>query len=159
MTHLGHVLHCSLDDSLDIKRATLEICKKANIVLSTFSSCNPQVKTVLFASHCLSLYSGVLCDISCSQLTSLEEAFNNILRHILEASEELPHMNTVAHLDNIFNSLSDRFSRKICESKSSLLHDTFILFYNNAFTPIGHNRYSSHKHQQVYLRKILFVPT
>ena len=30
-----------LDDSDDIKRATLEMCKKANIVLSTFSSCDP----------------------------------------------------------------------------------------------------------------------
>ena len=28
VTHLGHVLHCSLDDSNDIKRATLEMCKK-----------------------------------------------------------------------------------------------------------------------------------
>ena len=32
VTHLGHVLHCSLDASDDIKRATLEMCKKANIV-------------------------------------------------------------------------------------------------------------------------------
>ena len=31
--HLGHVLHCTLDDSDDIKRATLEMCKKANINL------------------------------------------------------------------------------------------------------------------------------
>ena len=28
VTHLGHVLHCSLDDSDDIKRATLECVKK-----------------------------------------------------------------------------------------------------------------------------------
>ena len=33
VTHLGHVLHCSLDDGPDIKRATLETCKKANVVL------------------------------------------------------------------------------------------------------------------------------
>ena len=38
VTHLGHVLHCSLDDGPDIKRATLEMCKKANVVLSTFSA-------------------------------------------------------------------------------------------------------------------------
>ena len=36
VTHLGHVLHCTLDDSEDIKRSTLEMCKKANIVLATF---------------------------------------------------------------------------------------------------------------------------
>ena len=48
VTHLGHVLYCSLDDSDDIKRATLEMCKKANIILSTFSSCDPHVKTHCF---------------------------------------------------------------------------------------------------------------
>ena len=79
VTHLGHVLHCSLDDSEDIKRATLEMCKKP-IILSTFSSCDPQVKTVLFNSHCLSLYGGALWNITCRQLTSLKVAFNNILR-------------------------------------------------------------------------------
>ena len=29
VTHLGHTLHCSLDVSEDIRRAKLEICKKA----------------------------------------------------------------------------------------------------------------------------------
>ena len=83
ITHLGHVLHCNLDDSADnIRRATLEMCKKANIILSTFSSCDPHVKTVLFNSHCLSLFGAALWKISCKQLSSLEVAFNNILRRI-----------------------------------------------------------------------------
>ena len=56
VTHLGYVLHCSLDDSPDIRKATLEMCKKANVVLLLFSSCDPHVKTVFFSSHCLSLY-------------------------------------------------------------------------------------------------------
>ena len=73
VTHLGHVLHYSLDGP-DIKRATLEMCKKANIVLSTSSACDPHVKTVLFSSHCLS-YGGVLWDITCNQIKSLEVAF------------------------------------------------------------------------------------
>ena len=82
VTHLGHVLHCTLDDSVDIKRSTLEMCKKANIVLATFSSCNPYIKTILFNSHCLSLYGAALWNITCKQLNSLEVAFNNILRRI-----------------------------------------------------------------------------
>ena len=73
VTHLGHVIHYSLDDSADIRRATLEMCKKANIVLSTFSSNDPQVKTDIFSSHCLSLYGGVLWDITCSQLSQIFE--------------------------------------------------------------------------------------
>ena len=60
VTHLGHVLHCTLDDTEDIKRSTLEMCKKANIVLATFSSCNPHIKTILFNSHCLSLCGAAL---------------------------------------------------------------------------------------------------
>ena len=35
------------------------MCKKANIVL--FPACDPHVKTVLFSTHYLSLYGGVLC--------------------------------------------------------------------------------------------------
>ena len=49
VTYLGHLLHCSLDDTPDIKRATLEMCKKANFVI--LSTCHPHVKTVLFSSY------------------------------------------------------------------------------------------------------------
>ena len=58
VTHLSHVLHCSLDDSPNIKRATLEICKKANIILSIFSSCDPQFSLPLTAYHCMVVLSG-----------------------------------------------------------------------------------------------------
>ena len=57
-------------------------CVKKPIILSTFSLCDPHVKTVLFNSHCLSLYGGALWNITCRQLTSLEVAFNNNLRWI-----------------------------------------------------------------------------
>ena len=53
------------------------MCKK-DIILSTFSSCDPHVKTVLFNLHCLSLYGGALWDVTCRQLPSLEVAFNTI---------------------------------------------------------------------------------
>ena len=80
VTHLGHVLHCSLDDSNDIKRATLEMCKKPYLyILYTFSSCDPHVKTVCL-THTVSLYGDALWDITCRQLSFLEVAFNNILR-------------------------------------------------------------------------------
>ena len=56
------MLHCSLDDGPDIKRATLEMCKKANVVLS-FSACDPHIKTVLSAPIiccCLVVFFGTL---------------------------------------------------------------------------------------------------
>ncbi len=134
------------DDSEDIKRATLEMCKKANIVLSTFSSCDPQVKTILFSSHCLSLYGGALWDISCSQLNSLEVAFNNILRRIWKLPKNCHTriLHKVAHLESLFNRvlhLTDQFSEKGLKSNSSLISESFMLFYNNVFTPTGSNRY------------------
>ena len=158
ITHLGHVLHYSLDDSEDIKRSTLEMCRKANMVLSTFSICDPHVKTVLVSSHCLSLYGGVLWNVACNQLKSLEIAFNNILRRIwkLPRNSHTGILHKVAHLDSIYNRLillSDRFSRKMCESKSSLLHNTFNLFYTSAFTPVGNNHFNSHKYRKIYFEE------
>ena len=57
------MLHCSLDDGPDIKSATLEICKKANVVLSTctFSACDPHVKTHIV---CRCMHGGVFWDNS-----------------------------------------------------------------------------------------------
>ena len=156
--YLGHVRHCSLDDSEDIKRSTLEMCRKANMVLSTFSICDPHVKTVLLSSHCLSLYGGVLWNVTCNQLKSLEIAFNNILRCIwrLPRNSHTSILHKVARLDSIYNrviKLSDRFSRKMCESKSSLLLNTFNLFYTSAFTPVGNNHYTSHKYRKFYFEE------
>ena len=161
VTHLGHILQCSLDDSKDIRRSTLEMCKKANMVLSMFSICDPHVKTVLLRYHCLSLYGGVLWSISCNQLKSLEVALNNILRCIwkLPRNCHTRILHKIAQMDSIHNrlmKLSDCYSRRMCESKSSLLRDTFTLFYNSAFTPLGNTHYTAHKYR---LKRTSNVPT
>ena len=111
-------------------------------------------------SHCLSLYGGVLWDISCTQLNSLEVAFNNVLRRIwrLPRNCHTRILHKVARLDSVFNRLirlSDRFTRKTCESKSYLLHDSFTLFYTSALTPVGSNRCSAHKHLKLYFEEDL----
>ena len=132
--------------------------KSEHWLLSTFSSCDPHVKRVLFSSHCLSLYGGVLWDIGCTQLKALEIAFNNIIlrciwRLLRNCHTQIGLLHKVACIDSVFNrliSLSDRFSKKICESKSYLLHDIFTLFYASVFTSIGQNHYSVHKHQKMY---------
>ena len=56
VTHLGHILQCSLDDNEDIRKSTLEMCKKANMVLSTFSICDPHVKTTTTLSLLVTLW-------------------------------------------------------------------------------------------------------
>ena len=111
------------------RRATLKICTKKNNVskhCSTkyFSACDPHVKTVLFSSRCLSLYGGVLWNIACNQLKSLEVAFNNILRQIWRLPRNCKYC---IKLHNLTVSLIDLSvcmtvsNRKICELKSYLL--------------------------------------
>ena len=135
------------------------MCRKANILLSIFSLCDPHVKTVLFKSHYISLYGGALWDITCTQLTSLEVAFNNILRWIwsLPINYHTRILHKIAHLDSVFNRLSDHFSIKTSESNFYLLQDSFTLFNTNVFTPVGSNHYCAP--WNCTLRKTLFVLT
>ena len=56
VTHLGHILSSTLDDTEDM-------CRKANYLLQSFAVCDPIVKTKLIASHHLSLYGAILCNI------------------------------------------------------------------------------------------------
>ena len=140
MLHLGHVLHCTLDDSEDIKRSTLEMCKKANIVLA----CNPHIKTILFNSHCLSLYGAALWNITCKQLNSLEVAFNNILRRIWRLPRRCHTriLHKVSHMESLFNRtllLSDRFTTRNCRSKSNFIRESFMRSKSMIFTPTGIN--------------------
>ena len=79
-------------------------------------------------------------------------------------------LHKIVHVDSVFNRvvcLSDHFSRKNCESKLNLLHDSFTLFNyevisTSVFTPVGSNRYCAHKYEKLYsttLRKTLSVQT
>ena len=135
---------CSLLISEDIKRSTLEMCKKANIVLATFSSCNPHIKTILFNSHCLSLYGAALWNITYKQLNSLEVAFNNILRRIWKLPRRCHTriLHKVSHMESLFNRtllLSDRFTTRNCRSKSNFIRESFMRSKSMIFTPTDIN--------------------
>ena len=78
--HLGHILTNDLSDREDIASIKTDLCKKANCLLHIFSSCNPDLKTKLFRSFCLSLYGSALWNASSSELHHLEVTCNNILR-------------------------------------------------------------------------------
>ena len=82
IVHLGHILSQDLSDNEDIVAIKKDMCRKANYMLSVFSSCDRPTKTKLFQSYCLSLYGSSLWKSSCPELASLEVAFNNILRKI-----------------------------------------------------------------------------
>ena len=55
VSHLGHILTFNLRGKNDI-RATKDLNRKSNYILSTFKSVDPSVKCFLVKSFCLSLY-------------------------------------------------------------------------------------------------------
>ena len=71
-SHLGHILHFDLSDTDDILRIQTDMCHRANYLLSTFSTTNPAVKTLLFRTFCLSLYGSSLLSWASPGLHSLE---------------------------------------------------------------------------------------
>ena len=144
MVHLGFRLHYTLSDIEDVKRATLEMCRKANCMLQSFSSCDSTVKTKLFSSHCLSLYGASLWKLDCSQIKSLEVSFNNVLRKIwaLPRRCHTRILHSVACLTSVWNrifSLSSNLVKRASESDSVIVRDVFLHCCNLAYTPIGYN--------------------
>lgn len=144
VVHLGHLLHCSLDDSDDVLRVTKDMCRKANHLLQTFAPCGPLVKTKLVLTHCLSLYGAVLWKLSCKQIKSLEIAFNNILRRIWKLPR---HCHTrILHLtagtESLFNKIVIMFTKFVSKSlisDSLMIRHTFSVSSRSVFTPIGYN--------------------
>ena len=119
-----------------------------------FPHCTPDGKTVLFQSHCLSLYGAALWNIKCKQLKSLEIAFNNILRTIwwLPRKCHTSILHSVARLDSIYNRtarLSDRLNSNACNSKHLLIRDTFSASSRLAYTPSGSNHLNDHSNYEV----------
>jgi hypothetical protein len=108
VTHLGHILTSTLDDSEDIARVLKDLIRKAISVLCTFHRVDPFVKTFLIKSYilpvslrCLHLVSG------CKTNRQLEIGFNKILRKIwhLPRNSHSGIAHCVAHMDTIKNVL------------------------------------------------------
>ena len=64
VSHLGHILTFNLHDKDDIIRATKDLNRKANYILSSFKCVDPSLKSFLLKSFCLSLYGCVLWSLS-----------------------------------------------------------------------------------------------
>ena len=79
--HLGHHLSYNLSDE-DINRKCHDFLKKANILLVNFKFCSPSTLTCLFRSFCLSLYECALWRIDFKSISTIEIAFNKVLRRI-----------------------------------------------------------------------------
>ena len=144
ITHLGHVLHYSLDDREDIKRSMLEMCRKANMVLSTFSICDPHVKIVLTACHCTVAFSGMSCAISSNPWRLHLIIFSGVYgssHGTLTPAFCMKLHNWTAFTTDSSSCLTA--SHKKCTSQSPVCFTTPIY---QCVHPVGNNHYTSHKY-------------
>ena len=82
ITHFGHTLSYNLCDRDDINKATKDLNRKANYILSTFKCAYLSIKSFLLKSFCLSLYGSVLWLASSPDIKIIELAMNHHLRRI-----------------------------------------------------------------------------
>ena len=105
VTHLGHLLHYNLNDSLDIQHKLREMVKKANCVFASFPRVGPAILTRLFQSYCLSLHGSALWALSRSGLQAIEIGFNKCLRRIwnLPSHSHTRIVHLIARLHSLYN--------------------------------------------------------
>ncbi len=144
MTHLGHVLHHSLSDHLDITPKSRDMIRKANYLISTFHGVDPCILTHLFCAYCLSLYGASIWNLSCKSMHSLEVAFNNILRKIwhLPRNAHTDIVHATAQLQSLYNVVYSRSSSlAICafRSPSSLVNSISYESSSLSYTFTGFN--------------------
>ena len=131
MCSKGHVLSHDLTDSADTIRATRDMVRKANCLLTTFWCADSLVKTHLFRSYCLSLYGAPLWQLSTKALKSLEVSFNMILRKIwhLPPDSHTSIVHCTSYLSSVFNMVYSRCSSLIhhaCNSSSYVVTSIFF---------------------------------
>ncbi len=149
VTHLGHILHCKLEDGVDV---TAAMCRQANYLLHTFAGCDMIVKTKLVVTHCLSLYGCVLWRLDCRKIRSLETAFNNILRKIWKLPRQC-HTHCVAGVDSLFNRIPDLFTKFVTRSLSSnytLIRSVFSWASTHAYSAVGKPELFDEEPSEVY---------
>ena len=83
-TYLGHVISNDCKDDLDIKRQYKSLYAKGNSLTSAFPHASTGVKSLIFKSHCSSLYT---CQLwSCflqSSMKKLEVAYHGTFKMML----------------------------------------------------------------------------
>ena len=153
--HLGHVLSRDLSDSADVIRATQDMARKANCLLTTFSCADSLVKTHLFHSFCLSLYGVPLWRLTSKALKALEVSFNKILRRIWHLPPDC-HTSIVhctSYLSSVFNLVYSRCSSLIhhaCNSSSYVVSSIFSEALGNCHSFCGFSYMYGSRFTRVY---------
>ena len=124
-------------------------------LLSTFSSCDPLVKTFILASHCFHCYGSCLWKLNSSRLKALEIAFNNVLRKVwrLPRRCHTAILHCVAGVTSMFNrvsQLSNQFVTKAVNHSSFLISCCFNEALLGCYNFAGYNSSFSTRHHKYY---------
>ena len=127
--HLGHYLTYDLLYE-DIVFRWCDFLKKANLLFYNFKFCSPSTLTFLLRSFCLSLYGCALWRLDSKAITSIEIAFNKVLRRIwnLPFNSHTRIVHCTARLFSIFNLISARSSSLLFLALSSFVISRCIHF-------------------------------
>ena len=121
VTHLGHTLSYNLCERDDIVKATKDLNRKANYILSTFKCTYPSIKSFLLKSFCLSLYGSVLWLASSPDIKIIETAMNYHLRQIwkLPRNSHMAVCHCLGQVSSVGNILFKRFQSFYSSALSS----------------------------------------
>ena len=141
--HLGVTLTSNLSDNADIENKKRDFIRKSNYMLHAFSCCDKATKTHLFQAYCLSLTGSALWNLASPLISSLEVAFNNIIRKIwsLPRRSHTALVHLTASLSSVYNMIylrSASLFHRALTSKSSILCDVFLEASGNICTFIGY---------------------
>ena len=138
VSHLGHILTFNLHDKDDIIRATNDLNRKANYILSSFKCVDPSVKSLLLKSFCLSLYGCVLWSLSSPDINIIQVALNH---HCL---------GQVSAIRNVILKRFSSFCKSVLSSSSPL---TVSVYNDSCFLPYtftGSNNMYGYQHVKLY---------
>ena len=155
VTHLGHTLSYNLCDRDDIVKATKDLNRKANYILSTFKCAYPSIKSFLLKSFCLSLYGSVLWFASSPDIKIIETAMNHHLRRIwkLPRNSHTAVCHCLGQVSSIRNILFKRFQSfysSTLSSSSPLVVSIFNDSCSLSYTFTGYNYMYGHDHLRLY---------
>ena len=159
--HLGHHLSYNLSDDEDINRKCHDFLKKANILLVNFKFCSPSTLTFLFRSFCLSLYGCALWRLDSKSISTIEIAFNKVLRRIwnLPANSHTRIVHCTARLTSLFNTI---LSRSFSLLRSALACPSFPASYifrassGLVYTCVGFNTICGNPYKKVYFSEDMY---
>ena len=144
-----------LSDNEDIVFRSRDFLKKANLLFYNFKFCSPSTLTFLLRSFCLSLYGCALWRLDSKAITSIEVAFNKVLRRIwnLPFNSHTRIVHCTARLFSIFNLISAGPSSLLFSALSCSSFPVAFIFHicsDLAYTTTGFNRLFGNNFKKFY---------